>query len=60
MLKNVHIGSGKMFICDECLDKHYKNYSIYNFYSLGTCEVCNQIRLCNDIYHGNLELKKKS
>jgi len=49
-----------MFICDECLEKHYENEPEPGFgKSLGTCEVCIARKECSDIFHGHLRPKSK-
>ena len=47
-----------MFICNECLRKHYENGESF-MKSRGACEICKEYALCNDIYHGHLVKKKK-
>lgn len=42
-----------MFICTPCLNESYKNPESYGK-SFGTCEVCKDRMLCNDIKSSNL------
>lgn len=48
-----------MFICTPCLNKTYTNDESYGK-SFGTCEVCADIMLCNNISHSRLEFKDKA
>lgn len=48
-----------MFICTPCLNKSYKNDESFGK-SFGTCEVCADRMLCNDIKHSNLIYKDKA
>jgi len=46
-----------MFICDPCLKEHYKNDESFAR-SHGPCEICKNIRSCNDIHHSQLQPKE--
>ena len=37
-----------MFICNKCLKKDYKNGQSL-FKSLGSCEICSDVTMCNEI-----------
>ena len=45
-----------MFYCNNCAKK--KNYPISGFKSHGTCEICKEIRQCNDVPSENLPKDK--
>ena len=46
-----------MFICDDCLEKHYNNgESILKSY--GRCEICEKTEICSDISSKFLKRKK--
>lgn len=46
-----------MFICDKCLSKYYENdQSWVNSY--GACEICKQVKKCNDIPSKYLVVRK--
>lgn len=37
-----------MFICKECLEKHFTNIWFGLVTSYGPCEVCEKTRVCDD------------
>lgn len=49
-----------MFICNECLRKHYDNPDAGLFpRSMGPCEICSKQKICVDIQSGWLKPKPK-
>lgn len=47
-----------MFFCDECRKK--KNWPESFLKSKGPCEVCGEVRVCNDVKSSFLPLPTKS
>ena len=45
-----------MFYCNDCAKE--KNYPISGFKSHGRCEICKEIRQCNDVLSKNLPKNK--
>lgn len=46
-----------MFICNECLEKHYTNFAL--MVSYGKCECCDQTNECADIPSYKLNPKEE-
>lgn len=47
-----------MFICNECLKKNFTNCESLHK-SGGSCEICNERKVCNDIQSSRLEPRVK-
>lgn len=48
-----------MFICEKCLKNKYKKIVISKIGSFGQCEICLEIKNCNDIPSFYLKKYKK-
>lgn len=48
-----------MFVCEECLDKHFEQNWVGAMVSYGPCEMCGQPKPCDDWPHGVLTTKRE-
>lgn len=42
-----------MFVCDDCSIKN--NWNMALFKSIGSCEVCGEVKSCSDVHHSKLD-----